>query len=110
MTSEQMDMEIIRAMLSRGEVLCQLAEEAAELGQAALKLRRALEGVNPTPVPVNEAEARLAEEVADVLLCLELAGATAGPGVPAKIDGTMFEKAARWAGRLAAREKETEGR
>lgn len=35
--------------LPREEILAQLAEEASELAQAALKLRRALNGTNPTP-------------------------------------------------------------
>jgi len=44
------ELEKIRKMLTEDELLCQLAEEAAELSQAALKLRRVLTGVNPTPV------------------------------------------------------------
>lgn len=42
-----------------------LAEEAAELSQAALKLIRAIEG--DTPVTETEAMANLIEEAADVL-------------------------------------------
>lgn len=42
-----------------------LAEEAAELSQAALKLIRAIEG--DTPVTESEAVANLIEEAADVL-------------------------------------------
>lgn len=34
------------------DLLCQLAEEASELAQAALKLKRAMEGTNPTPMSV----------------------------------------------------------
>jgi hypothetical protein len=37
------------------ELLAGVAEEAAELAQAALKLRRAYDGTNPTPKPINEA-------------------------------------------------------
>ena len=48
--------------------LAQLAEEAAELAQAALKLRRALDGTNPTPLRESEARAALAEERTDVSL------------------------------------------
>lgn len=36
-------------ILPKTEILAQLAEEASELAQAALKLRRALDGTNPTP-------------------------------------------------------------
>ena len=34
------DIEYIASKLSREDILCQLAEEASELAQAALKLRR----------------------------------------------------------------------
>lgn len=43
-----------------------MAEEASELAQAALKLRRALDGTNPTPKSVAECEANLMEEFADI--------------------------------------------
>lgn len=36
-------------ILPKTEILAQVAEEASELAQAALKLRRALDGTNPTP-------------------------------------------------------------
>lgn len=39
--------------LPREKILAQLAEEASELAQAALKLRRALDGTNPTPYFYN---------------------------------------------------------
>lgn len=53
-------------ILPKTEILAQLAEEASELAQAALKLRRALDGTNPTPKSVAECEANLTEEIADV--------------------------------------------
>lgn len=62
----------IRDRVSEAELLAGLAEEAAELGQAALKLRRALDGTNPTPVTPEQAQEDLAEEVADVLLYLAI--------------------------------------
>lgn len=46
--------------------MAQLAEEASELAQAALKLRRALDGTNPTPKSVAECESNLIEEFADI--------------------------------------------
>lgn len=58
--------------LSETEILAQLAEEAAELAQAALKLRRALDGTNPTPKSVDECRKALLEEYADTSLCFEL--------------------------------------
>lgn len=59
--------EKIKQHLPQDELLAQLAEEAAELSQAALKLRRALTGINPTPVTAEEARANLVEEIADIL-------------------------------------------
>lgn len=58
--------------IGESEMLCQLAEEAAELSQAALKLRRALGCNNPTPVAAEEARANLVEEIADILNVSEL--------------------------------------
>ena len=43
-------------------MLEQLAEEAAELSQAALKLARVLRGENPTPVTRREVRKHLIEE------------------------------------------------
>lgn len=59
--------EKIKQHIPQDELLAQLAEEAAELSQAALKLRRALTGINPTPVTAEEARANLVEEIADIL-------------------------------------------
>lgn len=59
--------EKIKQHIQQDELLAQLAEEAAELSQAALKLRRALTGINPTPVTAEEARANLVEEIADIL-------------------------------------------
>ena len=58
--------------IGESEMLCQLAEECAELSQAALKLRRALTGINPTPVTADEARKNLVEEAADVYNVLGL--------------------------------------
>lgn len=62
------DLKIID-VLGKTEVLAQLAEEAAEVAQAALKLRRVLDGKNPTPVTECDALDNLVEELADVALC-----------------------------------------
>ena len=58
--------------MTQSELLCQLAEECAELGKAALKLRRVIDGKNPTPVSYEEAMDNLIEEYADVFLALEV--------------------------------------
>lgn len=60
------DFEYISSNLSREDILCQFAEEAAELAQAALKLRRAITGTNPTPKSIKDAWNDLLEEIADV--------------------------------------------
>ena len=60
----------VKDYLTQDEPLCQLAEESAELAQAALKERRALEDDNPTPVSYADARNNLIEEVADVFVCL----------------------------------------
>lgn len=83
------------------ELLAGLAEEAAELVQAALKYRRAIEGTNPTPVTTLEAMATLSEEVADVLLYLAVLDIVADVAfyqeAPAK---RTAEKLQRWLDRL----------
>ena len=61
------DLEYIQEKLSYEELLCQLAEEGTELSHAALKLRRVLDGANPTPVTYEEAMANLLEEFADIM-------------------------------------------
>lgn len=59
-----------RDFLTRDTLLCQLAEEAAELAQAALKERRTLTSENPTPKTYQNAHTDLLEEVADVYVSL----------------------------------------
>ena len=59
------NLEYIAANLSAEDILCQIAEEAAELAQAALKLRRAMTQTNPTPMSIEEAEKNLIEEYGD---------------------------------------------
>ena len=53
------------------ELLAGVAEEACELGQAALKLRRVFDGGNPTPVTREEAIGHFEEELADLELYLD---------------------------------------
>lgn len=60
----------ISDILPKTEILAQLAEEASELAQAALKLRRALDGTNPTPKSVEQCENALIKEYADVIVCI----------------------------------------
>ena len=60
----------LRDYLTESELLCQLAEESAELAQAALKERRTLTSDNPTPKTYTQAHVDLLEEIADVYCCL----------------------------------------
>ncbi len=100
------DSDIIREKIGIGEVLAQLAEEATELAQAALKYRRVITGTNPTPVSKEEALEHLREEIADVDLCLVIAG-----DLCEYADNELFRmetKRARWIERLKETEKTEE--
>lgn len=61
----------MEVLLSTPELLAGLAEESAELAQAALKYRRTFSNINPTPVTGAEAYENLLEEIADVELYLD---------------------------------------
>lgn len=95
--------------------MAQLEEKASELAQAALKLRRALDGTNPTPKSVDECLKNIQEEMADVFVCLTMFGKSA------ERDGILIynrymekvikiedEKEARWLSRLKEKEQSDE--
>jgi NTP pyrophosphatase (non-canonical NTP hydrolase) len=79
----------IRWNLSDEELLAQLAEEASELAQAALKLRRVLNGSNPARCDRKTAVAHIIEEISDVRLILKLLQLEPDPQI-------MDEKLHRW--------------
>lgn len=58
---------IIRRDISKADLYEQLAEEAAELAQAANKMARVLRGTNPTPKTEMEAYHNVIEEYTDVV-------------------------------------------
>lgn len=62
------DLEYIAETLSDEDILCQISEEADELAKAALKLRRAITGTNPTPVTAEKAADNLIEEYGDTVV------------------------------------------
>ena len=93
----------IQEMLSREELLVMLAEECAELSKAALKLRRAYTGDNPTPMTRADAYANLVEEIADVELCIEVLGLNSCENLH-NIGKIWEEKLSRWEQRLKAKE------
>ena len=93
------------------ELLCQLAEEAAELSQAALKLRRALDGKNPTPKSVMECLDELVEEYADVFECMKLCVRSMNIGwgyFNRLVNQAGEEKVTRWRHRLEAVQDENQ--
>lgn len=103
-------LEYIASKLSKEEILCQIAEEASELAQAALKLRRAITGVNPTPLSVDTATDDFFEELADVTVAkdayFELVVGCIGDirGLQCYVGAIADMKRRRWAERLRAKE------
>lgn len=91
-----------RDYLTRETLLCQLAEEAAELAQAALKERRTLTSDNPTPKTYQNAHVDLLEEVADVYVSL---GELLSLMDWETIAHTRAEKEKRWIERLKEAEQ-----
>lgn len=85
------------------DLLEQLAEESAELSQAALKLIRA-KGMSQNPTPISEVEAlaSLKEEVNDVLIILVILGLADQSAVH------DWSKLVRWAKRIEKRERRKE--
>ena len=102
-------------ILPKTEILAQLAEKASELAQAALKLRRALDGTNPTPKSVAECEANLMEEFADISNAVTaLCDAWFGDDLDSECEFWNAEreiedsKYKRWLSRLGTKEKSDE--
>lgn len=85
-------------MIGTAAALEQLAEESAELAQAALKMARKLRGENPTPKSRADCIANLQEEIADVELCISILPAALYD--PAEVGRTMAAKHRRWNERL----------
>lgn len=88
--------EYINKRLSYRELLEQLAEEAAELTQAALKKIRADKlSTNYTPITEVKALSNLKEEICDVLVVLKVMGL-----LDTTSDAECDIKLMRWAERL----------
>lgn len=97
------NMESILQTLKYDELLCQMAEETAELCQAAMKYRRKMGDINPTTLPWKKVIDNLLEEIADVILLSELLlwdNFTAWQ----RIEEIKKFKANRWVGRLKGEE------
>ena len=99
---EECAIDVIREMMPLAEVMTQLAEEASELAQAALKYRRTLSNSNPTPITRREAEEKLLEEIADVKLCLHVSGFEAVRH-KIQVNRMITAKSQRWLQRLSER-------
>lgn len=65
--AKERNAEIIREKVPINEIYMELAEEASELSQAALKMCRIGSQTNPTPKSREEAYANLIEEFTDVI-------------------------------------------
>ena len=95
----EITMDKIKNYLPDAEILAQLAEEAAELSQAALKLRRVIDGTNPTPKTREDAFGSLIEEYSDVVSCCRELNI-----LPAEI--IIAGKKERWINRLKEKNNE----
>lgn len=94
---EMSNKEYIKSRLSNRALLEQLAEEAAEVSQAALKLIRAMPNSdNPTPVTFNEACEDLSNELIDVVIVADILGLT----LSTEAIKDDHPKLVRWAERL----------
>lgn len=98
--------EYICGQLSDDELLAALAEEAAEVAHASLKLRRAYNRSNPTPVSANAAGECLIDEMDDLMLCWKVFTRSAmGEEYPSyetmnTLNEFQQEKLDRWVQRL----------
>ncbi len=88
-------LKCLSEQLGHEEALAQLAEEGAELSQAALKLRRVLVGKSPTPVTEADAWLHVQEEIADVLIAAVSVGID-----DALVSRFVQTKMARWTARV----------
>ena len=100
--------DIIRRYLDEPELLTQLAEEATELAHAALKLRRAYTGTNPTPVSTEDAYDKLLEEFADLEVCLAVLDYVGDYDMEI-VRKTVTYKLHRWAERLTEKNDRASG-
>lgn len=89
-------------LASTEQVLRQLAEEASEVSQAALKMIRVFE--NTTPVSFQEAKSKLNEEITDVFNCLAVLNKKVS-GVCSVDREMQIQKMKRWAERMKNVEK-----
>lgn len=97
---QEQEVEYIKENLDEGERLLCLMEECTELAKAALKLRRVLDGRNPTPITLQDAFSNLLEEYGDVINCIEV---LVTPTQNVKAIQSRLKKRTRWVQRLKER-------
>jgi NTP pyrophosphatase (non-canonical NTP hydrolase) len=104
------DYEFLASRLTEEALLCQMAEEAAELAQAALKLRRVIRQDSPTTVDPLTAVSNLLEEIADVQLSADVWKvkyfADKSHVADSVVDSVVDEKRSRWIRRLKEKEEQ----
>lgn len=83
----------IRENVPRKDAYVILAEEAAELAQASVKMYRQDSKTIPTPLPYHDAVSNIIEELTDVLLSAYVAGVMPD-------ESLMQDKANRWLSRI----------
>lgn len=88
------DIEHIAAFLTAHEKWGQLAEEASELSQAALKMQRLFMPTNKPRKTYAECVDNVYEEIADILVCLDVLGISHSAD---EINRIRREKEQRWA-------------
>lgn len=102
------NIDYINDRLNTRDLLEALAEEAAELSQAALKQIRAYKmhgAKNVTPVTPEMARQNVYEELADVFLIAYILGIFTGRN-RAKLEEIELTKLRRWVGRLKKAEQQ----
>ena len=99
-------MKSILKEIGEEAVLEQIAEEAAELAQAALKMARKKRGINPTPKTEDECLRGLLEEMADVEVALTEWLSNMSVGYIAQVNSMMEYKAERWEARVFGTESD----
>ena len=89
------DTEYISAFLTTHEKWGQLAEEASEMSQAALKMQRLFMPTNKPRKTYREIIDNVYEEIADILVCLDVLGICPSTDDISRI---RHKKESRWAG------------
>lgn len=98
------ELDYIVAKTPSKELYYQLAEEACELAQAALKVNRAINLDNPASISLSEAHRNLIEEYTDLILIADII-----LGLEPKVE-IAEAKTDRWYQRLRnAKEGNTDG-